>query len=317
MLKLQMPYEIAVASGAGAAPTAATHEVEIAEAGVVTHLIVSANNTWSSGGVADILKTAVLDVLLEGRTKVVDSLLLSQAAMVADHETNAVGYRESATGNGYKAEFALPIGLVDLRGKLLRARLAMPAHSGTCTNYNISLGVCGSRDLPELGVAVYERTSLVFTAAGQVLDRPFRSYGYDTIWISDASAAVSAFELIPQIGQPSHGSRLSMLAMNAALTRQESFVANSTPWNTLYKVGSLTESESQGGFVTLKVTSAGSGTVDIITRRFVVNEADKAKSRVEFNARKTYERRAATQYTGQSSMRAAPPFVGANRGGAG
>jgi len=256
---------------------------------------MSADSMQRASGVASIMATATLDVMVEGRGKLIDNLTLAQCTMLADLESNAVNFRESAAGNGYLAQFAIPIGLIDLDGKLLRVRLSMPGHTGTCTLYSISISLAATKDLPEVATFVYERSSLVFTAAGQVLDRPFRTYNYESIWLHDPSTVIDQFEVVPQVGQPSFGTREALVAMNQAFTRQENFVANATPFNVMFLAGRLDAAEAGAGFLTVKVTAAGSGTVDVITRRVIQRQADTNKSVSAYKTRKQYQRQLAKQ----------------------
>lgn len=252
--------------------TARTHSADFSNVGVVSHLIVSLKQVRSSGtGTAGVLANSLLDVSLEGYGKLIDNMTLQQCAGIADLESGAVVYHESASagasGDAAECHFAIPIGLIDLTDDVLRVRLYQAATGLTLASQVVSIALASVSDRSEVGVFSYERQSFAFTAANQRLAKDLRAYGYDRIYASDFSGIISQFEVKPDNAPESYGFIEALTVFNYALTPQEAFTDQPSAWNKVYLLNNESGFASDAATYSVGIIATGSGTVEMITRR--------------------------------------------------
>lgn len=292
MRKLFNSYRDAVTPAAAIA--AKTHSVDFANVGVVTHLIISWVQTYTSGtSTASMLGNTYVDLSLEGFGKIVDNLSMRQLAGVTDIESGAVLYRESTTALGPICHMAIPIGKIDLWDDVMKLRIAVPAQAGTMASATMSCSLACLADGFEMGMYLYERQTLDFGAANQRLEKDFRAYGYDRIYLDNNSGVLSQFEVTPKNGTPSYGYVEAIETFTYCCTRQEFFGYNTitqapTSWNKMLLAYDSQGWEAEGAQVKVAVIASGDGDIDLVSRRRIYRPATIVKSKGAY-VRKTQE----------------------------
>lgn len=262
---------------------AKTLSTDFANVGVVTHLVLSWVDTYTSGTQSLRLSSTYVDLALEGHGKIIDQISLQQLAGIVDIESGGVLYTEGAASTAIKLQIAIPIGKIDLWDDVLKLRIPIAAQTATMAAQTLSASVACLSEGYEMGAFLYERQTFAFDAANQRLEKDLRSYGYDRVYLDNFAGGVGQFEVTPKGGTPSYGYAEALEAFTYTCTRQEFPAAAPTAWNKMLLAYDSSGVEADSAQLKVAVIAAGSADVDVVTRRRWYRPQVIAKSRQEYS----------------------------------